>query len=81
MGAGTAQLSSKEIKGVVDRSPQSNKSLERTCSPALLLMLSNGIFIKAMNSTGVLFVCFKKLNEGVWGGCDVLSTMRSSASF
>ena len=30
MGAGTAQLSCKEIKGVVDRSPQSNKSLERT---------------------------------------------------
>jgi hypothetical protein len=30
MGAGTAQLSCKEIKRVVDRSPQSNKSLERT---------------------------------------------------
>jgi hypothetical protein len=66
---------------VVDRSCNPTSIGAEVCNPALLLMLSNGIFIKAMNSTGVLFVCFKKLNEGVWGGCDVLSTMRSSASF
>ncbi len=45
------------------------------------LKLSYGIIIIGDELTGVLFLRFEKLNKGDSGGCDVLSTMRSSASF